>query len=168
MNIDNFAEEEEEEEDDESESDSVVEVGAERRGPAISSKNIEQLLDTVAKQQVLLDGVIERQGTSQLSGDMRVFKLKDLQEEFQKNSEQTVSNDMLTLMSNMALCISTMECMYVANNPASKTPLALHYDMMINQVERVFKWSVDQKYAFYTALSTIDVFKAARDKLKRP
>ena len=75
----------------------VVEVGAERRGPAISSKNIEQLVDTVAKQQVLLDGVIERQGTSQLSGDMRVFKLKDLQEEFQKNSGRTVSNDMLTL-----------------------------------------------------------------------
>ena len=168
LNINTFAEEEEEEDDDESESDSVVEVGAERRGPAISSKNIEQLLDTVAKQQVLLDGVIERQGTSQLSGDMRVFKLKDLQEEFQKNSEQTVSNDMLTLMSNMALCISTMECMYIAKNPESKTPLALHYDMMINQVERVFKWSVDQKYAFYTALSTIAVFKDARDKLRRP
>jgi len=121
---------------------------------------------------VLLDNVLQSQGTSQVSQDTRVFNLKDLREEFQKESERTVSAEMITLMSSMALCISTMELLYIASNKditeEQRKPLALHYDMMINQVENVFKWSFDQKHAFYTALSAIPVFKNARDALKRP
>jgi len=142
------------------------------RFPVPASQNIQQLVDTVAKQQVLLDNVLQSQGTSQVSQDTRVFNLKDLREEFQKESERTVSAEMITLMSSMALCISTMELIHIAANPniteEQRKPLSLHYDMMINQVENVFKWSFDQKHAFYTALSAIPVFKNARDALKRP